>query len=57
MFHPAVATYNPSKIEILKEHFKTLEPFINEAPQPNDEKKSAPPNAPDDQLEIYQGWN
>ena len=27
VFHPAVATYNPSKIDLLKEHFKVFEQF------------------------------
>jgi len=40
VFHPAVATYNVHKIDLLKEHFQAFKPFCNSANIASSEKVS-----------------
>jgi len=58
LFHPAVATYNPSKIDVLLKDFKSLEPFARKADQKSiSNNNNVDETKPNEQIEIFQGWD
>ena len=54
LFHPAVATYNPSKIDVLLHHFQALKPFAEAGrPKVGEKLTSEKAAGKEDQIVIF----
>jgi uracil-DNA glycosylase len=58
LFHPAVATYDASKFDRLKQDFQKLKPFLKDKKAADDpDRQRTPSEVQADQVEIFQGWH